>query len=467
MWTRHEQKFGTSLGHILQYRREMPIDRGLDVNNRFDVVVVGMGLAGLAAGIHLSRAGLRVAAIENAGFPHARVGESLDWSSPILLKNLGLSRELLIKEGVATWKRKIRVEPLGEHPFGAQPDEYEFLSKKPLEFEVLTLHVDRTELDQRLFAMAEALGVTFVWDRVATLESQRQRVLACQTECHGRIAAPWFIDSTGRAGLFAKALGIPRTEFGRPKVCLWTYFNGRCDCEGTTFFTDGGAEYLWWIWEIPIRPDKVSVGLVVPAEQIRARFQTGQRLNEIFRNDLAKFPRFHQRLVEQPDFQVSTCSWRNYVHRQVCGENWLMAGESASLPDPLTANGVTAALRHAQEASEFILESASRRSLSLWQRYVYKTNVCRMGRIYNFGIEKIIYDSPLRRGVGTALALRVYAHFGYSMNALYSKFQPRRPVAIIMFGFLMGALRAWMEVWSMIGKLVVQAKRFGRMRLPA
>ena len=38
----------------------------------YDVAVVGAGLGGLAAGIFLRRAGLRV-----APFPHARVGESL------------------------------------------------------------------------------------------------------------------------------------------------------------------------------------------------------------------------------------------------------------------------------------------------------------------------------------------------------------------------------------------------------
>ncbi len=50
-----------------------------------DVVVVGAGLAGLAITILLRKAGLTVLCVEPERFPHARVGESLDWSAPGLL----------------------------------------------------------------------------------------------------------------------------------------------------------------------------------------------------------------------------------------------------------------------------------------------------------------------------------------------------------------------------------------------
>jgi len=59
--------------------------------DQIDVTVIGGGLAGMAASIHLSRAGLRVLCIEADVADTDPVGESLDWSAPDLLKALGLT----------------------------------------------------------------------------------------------------------------------------------------------------------------------------------------------------------------------------------------------------------------------------------------------------------------------------------------------------------------------------------------
>ena len=73
----------------------------------WDAVVMGAGPGGLAAAIHLRRGGLRVLCIEPDEFPHDRVGESLDWSAPDLLRRLGLPMEQLIEQHIATYKRHV------------------------------------------------------------------------------------------------------------------------------------------------------------------------------------------------------------------------------------------------------------------------------------------------------------------------------------------------------------------------
>src|ERR1700761_3907757 len=75
-----------------------------------DVTVIGGGLAGLAASIHLSRANLRVLCIEPDVSDTNEVGESLDWSAPALLQALGLSMEQLVAEKVATYKRHVTLK---------------------------------------------------------------------------------------------------------------------------------------------------------------------------------------------------------------------------------------------------------------------------------------------------------------------------------------------------------------------
>ena len=108
-------------------------ERTSDGPVRSDVIIAGAGLGGLAAAIHLRRAGLSVVCIEPEPFPHAKVGESFDWSAPRLLQSLGLSAKQLVDEGMAIYKRGIRVEAVGRSPWDAQPAAW--FARKPLEFE--------------------------------------------------------------------------------------------------------------------------------------------------------------------------------------------------------------------------------------------------------------------------------------------------------------------------------------------
>src|SRR5271156_7022036 len=78
--------------------------------DQIDVTVIGGGLAGMAASIHLSKAGLRVLCVEPDAADSGSVGESLDWSAPALLQVLGLSMEQLVAEKIATYKRHVTLK---------------------------------------------------------------------------------------------------------------------------------------------------------------------------------------------------------------------------------------------------------------------------------------------------------------------------------------------------------------------
>lgn len=430
----------------------------------YDVVVIGAGMGGLAACIFLRKRQLRVVCIEPEPFPHAYVGESLDWSSPGLLASLGLSRDELIAEGVATYKRNIKVRALNTPEVHGQPNDW--LAQPPRNFELITLHVDRVELDQRLFAIAQGLGVTFVWDRVSDVETSGARVVACSTAGNQRFAAPWFIDGSGQAQLFGKAFKIAKRVYGRRKVCLWTYLDTAIRNEGTTFYGDNTDEYLTWIWEIPTRPDQLSIGCIMEAELLKQRRKSGKSLDAIIREESAKYPQLAPLFADQSELRVKTCTYQSYVYRRACGPNWLMVGETASLPDPLTANGVTAAFRHGQEAANYIAESRQRGELSAYQRYVYNANLRRMGRVFNHSIERSVYEWPIRQGLSVLRMERVYTTFSYPINALYTKFRPQSRRSMAAFGLLYAIVYLWMEGWALAGWLAYYSRRL-RLRQPA
>jgi flavin-dependent dehydrogenase len=421
-----------------------------------DVTIIGAGLAGKAAALHLAKAGLRVICIEPAGAIRQPVGESLDWSAPDLLKALGLPMEHLVNEQMATWKRHVTIkmrDGCSEHYVPSA-----WLAGPPFHIELRTLHVDRVRLDQELMKLAMDQGVTLVRDKVVRVERQDKdkdiKVSAVHTAGGSRISSPWFIDASGiGSSVLAREFKLPAIEFGPVKVGVWTYFPVADPVEGTTLYMDPKpSEYLDWIWEIPIKPDTVSVGLVTTGAAMKARREGGHSVEDVFREQLMKFPRFESLLRESAVTSVNmtsvnVTSYRCRVHLAVAGPNWLMAGEAASMVDPITANGVTAALRHAAEASSLILKFGKRGEIPLRDRICYSRRILQLAKFFNGGIEKIVYEPPVRTRIGMGTSGTVYTSPAWSMNVVYARLKPRGIFSTLFFGFLLAVFRA--SAWTL------------------
>jgi flavin-dependent dehydrogenase len=407
-----------------------------------DVTVVGGGLAGKAASLHLAKAGLKVVCIEPAETFHQPVGESLDWSAPDLLNALGLPMEDLINARIATWKRHVTLKSRdgsSEHyvptPWVAGP---------PFHIELRTLHVDRLRLDQELQNMVVHQGVTQVRDKIVRVERNGKKTLAVHTAGGARFSSAWFIDASGFAScLFAREFNLAAIQFGPAKVALWTYFPVSESIEGTTLYMDPVAtEYLEWVWEIPISADVVSVGYVTTGQAAKAKREQGLSVDEMFRQQLMKFPRFETLLRAGAMSPLNVTSYRCRAHAGAAGTNWLIAGEAASMVDPITANGVTAALRHAAEASRLILKYGKRGRLPILPRVSYSSRVLQTAKFFNSGIEKIVYQPPVRNRIGLGRSGTVYTSPAWSMNVVYARLKPKGIFSTFLLGSVLGFFRA-------------------------
>ena len=105
-----------------------------------------------------------------------------------------------------------------------------------------------------------------------------------------------------------------------------------------------------------------------------------------------KFSRFEPLLQQGSLGAVNVTSFRCRVYLESAGPNWLIAGEAASLVDPMTSNGVTAALRHAAEAAALVLKFRTRGELPLRARKAYSSRIVQTAKFFNEGIEKVIYE---------------------------------------------------------------------------
>lgn len=408
--------------------------------DQVDVTVIGSGLAGMAASIHLAEAGLRVLCIEADSLDRDPVGESLDWSAPDLLRVLGLPMQYLLDQGIATYKLHVILKLRDGSEQHYVPGEW--LGNPPYNVDLRTLHVDRNQLNQAIREIFLSKGVTLINDRVVKVETTGRRVNAVVTAKGERIFSKWFLDASGSAALFSKTFKLPVYAYGPPKVAMWDYFTVPESIEGTTLHADGaGPPYMEWVWQIPIHPNTISVGYVSPGEAVKEKRQRGMSVQDIFEAQLKRFPAL-QGLVHDPAKEPPrTTSFRCRAFAGTAGPNWVIAGEAAAMVDPMTSNGVTAALRHAAEASRLIIQYRNRTRIPRLPAAMYSQRVLSFAKFFNCGIEKVLYDWPVRNRIGAFNAGDVYTIPAWSINVVYSRLRPQGFVKTTLFRLLLASLR--------------------------
>ena len=202
------------------------------------------------------------------------------------------------------------------------------------------------------------------------------------------------------------------------------------------------AEYLDWVWEIPVSPNVVSVGYVTTVAATKAKREQRASVEDIFRQQLMKFSHFESLLRVGALSATNVTSFQAGVHLGVAGPNWLIAGEGASMVDPITSNGVTAALRHAAEASRMILQYRHRGGLPVRARVSYSSRILQMAKFFNSGIEKIVYEPPVRNRFGVGRAGTSYTSPAWSMNVVYARLKPWGVASTFLLGLFLGFFRA-------------------------
>ena len=315
-----------------------------------DVLIMGGGPAGSAAGALLAEQGWHTVILEKDHHPRFHIGESLLPLSIPYLDELGVRKAV---ERIGLRKYAAEFHSI-DHDKSTRFDFGDALKRDyPYAFEVR-----RSEFDHVLLQNAASKGalVHEGW-RVDSAEAQENglRTISATHDSGARDTwqARFYIDATGRDTFMADFLGIKARNPRHRSAALYAHFEG---AERATGRDEGNICIYWfdhgWFWLIPLKDGTMSVGAVCKPDYLKTREST---VAQFFQDTIALCPGVAARLAEATlASEVTATGNYSYQSRRMTGDNYLMVGDAYAFIDPVFSSGVHLALNSAFLAADAV-----------------------------------------------------------------------------------------------------------------
>jgi len=308
----------------------------------FDVIVVGARVAGAATAMLLARQGLKTLLVD-----HQRANtDALSTHALMRAGVLQLARWRLLEHVVAA-----STPPIGRTTF-VYGDEPIVITIKPSDGVDALYAPRRTVLDPILVSAAVDAGAEVHHQTTVTdLMRRGDRVVGVRAEtCAGQpveLRARLVVGADGIRSTVANRTGAPFTRLGRhASATTYGYWSG-LDTNGYEWiFRPNAASGI-----IPTNDGQTCVFASAPADRIQ-RGGTG-----VIREIVAQGSREVARRLSSATPPMGTRTWpghRGFIRRSH-GPGWALVGDAGYYKDPISAHGITDALRDAELLARSIL----------------------------------------------------------------------------------------------------------------
>jgi menaquinone-9 beta-reductase len=350
---------------------------------RLDVLVVGAGPAGVAAGLTAHSRGLRTLVVDKASFPRDKTcGDGLTAEALRRLEHLGVPIPVL--DGSFRVSEVVLMSPSGR--------------RVTLPLPVTGLHsavVPRHELDAALVARAREAGVEVREGAAITSITDTEHSLAA-TVGGQPVDAAYVIAADGHWSSVRRL-----REQGAPAdLGTWhaarQYFTGVDDPRQWVVFEEDLLPGYAWVFPLP--GGRANVGFGV----LRAPGLTGKRLNALWTDVLGR-PSLRSILGPRAEPEATTRAWpipSAFDPARLSDGRVLYAGDAAGVVDPMTGEGIAQALETGTLAAEAVASGAAPPGTMARYRDAVEQ---RLGRDLRFAA---LLQRVLRNPLGARVAIR-------------------------------------------------------------
>lgn len=319
---------------------------------RFDVIIVGGGPAGAAAGWALARKGVNVAVLERSHFPRDKVCG--DFIEPA-----GLRLAAAMGADLATGDRlPITRNCVYFGPHLAWSGAIPYYGHEP-EMPPHGMIVPRAEFDDTMLARAADAGASVRQGAAVTACERRDGLMHIGLKDGETLTAPLVVGADGTESLVARSAGIVHRDRRHIGIARRMYLE---DVE-----TDGGEACIWFDSDqIP------GYGWMFPMAGGRANFGVGLLSEAAARHDLS-VPASLTAALDRLRLRHPGCRRARAVGRPMGGivkaygaitrnhfDGGLLVGDAGCFADPITGEGITQGMESAVIAARTLVAALER-----------------------------------------------------------------------------------------------------------
>ena len=317
----------------------------------YDVIIIGGGPTGSTMATMLARAGYQALVLEKAKFPREHIGESMLPFCYDLFEELGV-----LEDVKANFTRKPGVTFANID--GSRSSHWCFnqVIDGP---QSLSFHARRSEFDDLLLQHSRKQGVE------VREETQVTKVELGQPGDNAKVYAQtpegemlqfesrFLVDASGQDCFLPRMLGnqkpFTRLHIRMALSCHWK--NAKLDeslANGNIKIVHLGGEKLGWIWMIPLKDDRLSIGLALnmsyaqEQRKILSKEHGARNWQQaLYLQELASSPIVMKIIGDAERYwDVVSNGDFSYYAEEKFGHNHAIVGDAAAFLDPIFSSGI-------------------------------------------------------------------------------------------------------------------------------